>query len=151
MERDYTFNCLVTMPRHELEEFSHRVVSRMVPEESMQEIFTFEHDDSASEDRKQTAQLDAMLRLVAVALGEVQYAFSESDNASQNSQRMQRLILWHSYAMLFNLEEAVTLEQHCELAEELVQTPPKETLGWLAALSKLLQQYSELAAKNGNQ
>ncbi|MBL4829032.1 MAG: exoribonuclease R [Aliivibrio sp.] len=147
MDRDYTFNCLVTMPRHELEEFSHRVVSRMVPEESMKEIFTFEHDNSTSEDRKQTAQLDAMLRLVAVALGEVQYAFSESENAIQNCQRMQRLILWHSYAILFNLEEAVTLEQHCELAERLVQHPPKEALGWLAILSKLLQDYSELAVK----
>lgn len=106
MQRDYTFSCLVTMPRHELEEFSHRVVSRMVPEETMQEIFTFDQEETTDQDRMQTAQLDAMLRLSAVALGEVTHAFSESENAQQNSLRMMRLILWHTYAMLFNLEEA---------------------------------------------
>ncbi len=41
MLRDYTFDCLVTMPRHELEEFSARMISKMVPEDVMNELFTF--------------------------------------------------------------------------------------------------------------
>ncbi len=40
MLRDYTFDCLVTMPRHELEEFSARMISKMVPEDVMNELFT---------------------------------------------------------------------------------------------------------------
>jgi hypothetical protein len=147
MERDYTFECLVTMPRHDLEEFSHRVVSRMVPEETMKEIFTFDQEETVNEDRMQTAQLDAMLRLAAVALGEVTHAFSESDNSQQNSLRMMRLILWHAYAMLFNLEEAVTLEQHCELVETILMKPPTDALNWLPILSKLLGDYTSIAAK----
>ncbi|MCE7553967.1 hypothetical protein [Aliivibrio fischeri] len=147
MQRDYTFSCLVTMPRHELEEFSHRVVSRMVPEETMQEIFTFDQEETADQDRMQTAQLDAMLRLAAVALGEVTHAFSESENAQQNSLRMMRLILWHTYAMLFNLEEAVSLEQHCELVEKILTKPPTDALNWLPVLSKLLSDYAAIAAK----
>ncbi|MUK48929.1 exoribonuclease R [Aliivibrio fischeri] len=147
MQRDYTFSCLVTMPRHELEEFSHRVVSRMVPEETMQEIFTFDQEETMDQDRMQTAQLDAMLRLAAVALGEVTHAFSESENAQQNSLRMMRLILWHTYAMLFNLEEAVSLEQHCELVEKILVKPPTDALNWLPVLSKLLSDYAAIAAK----
>ncbi|GEK12453.1 exoribonuclease R [Aliivibrio fischeri] len=147
MQRDYTFSCLVTMPRHELEEFSHRVVSRMVPEETMQEIFTFDQEETTDQDRMQTAQLDAMLRLSAVALGEVTHAFSESENAQQNSLRMMRLILWHTYAMLFNLEEAVSLEQHCELVEKILVKPPTDALNWLPVLSKLLSDYAAIAAK----
>ncbi len=147
MERDYTFSCLVTMPRHELEEFSHRVISRMVPEEIMQEIFTFEHDETADQDRLQTVQLDAMLRLAAVALGEVNYAFTDSEHAQQNALRMMRLILWHTYAMLFNLEQAVSLEQHCELVEKILAKPPTDALNWLPVLSKLLTDYAAIAAK----
>ncbi|MCE7564844.1 exoribonuclease R [Aliivibrio fischeri] len=147
MQRDYTFSCLVTMPRHELEEFSHRVVSRMVPEETMQEIFTFDQEETTDQDRMQTAQLDAMLRLSAVALGEVTHAFSESENAQQNSLRMMRLILWHTYAMLFNLEEAVSLEQHCELVEKILAKPLTDALNWLPVLSKLLSDYAAIAAK----
>ncbi|OCH01971.1 hypothetical protein [Aliivibrio fischeri] len=147
MQRDYTFSCLVTMPRHELEEFSHRVVSRMVSEETMQEIFTFDQEETTDQDRMQTAQLDAMLRLAAVALGEVTHAFSESENAQQNSLRMMRLILWHTYAMLFNLEEAVSLEQHCELVEKILAKPPTDALNWLPVLSKLLSDYAAIAAK----
>ncbi len=41
MLRDYTFDCLVTMPRHELEEFSARMIGKMVPEDVMSELFTF--------------------------------------------------------------------------------------------------------------
>ena len=56
MQRDYTLNCLLTMPRHELEEFSLRVISRMVPEDVMQEIFTFEQEEVDSEERLKSAQ-----------------------------------------------------------------------------------------------
>ncbi|OCH15665.1 exoribonuclease R [Aliivibrio sp. 1S128] len=147
MERDYTFSCLVTMPRHDLEEFSHRVISRMVPEETIKEIFTFEQEETADQDRMQTAQLDAMLRLAAVALGEVTHAFSDSDNSQQNSLRMMRLVLWHAYAMLFNLEEAVSLEEHCELVEQILAKPPADALNWLPILSKLLSDYAAIAAK----
>lgn len=147
MERDYTFSCLVTMPRHDLEEFSHRVISRMVPEETIKEIFTFEQEETADPDRMQTAQLDAMLRLAAVALGEVTHAFSESENSQQNSLRMMRLVLWHVYAMLFNLEEAVSLEEHCELVEKILAKPPTDALNWLPILSKLLGDYAAIAAK----
>ncbi|WP_300177803.1 exoribonuclease R [uncultured Aliivibrio sp.] len=147
MERDYTFSCLVTMPRHDLEEFSHRVISRMVPEETIKEIFTFEQEEVANQDRMQTAQLDAMLRLAAVALGEVTHAFSESENSQQNSLRMMRLVLWHAYAMLFNLEETVSLEEHCELVEKILVKPPTDALNWLPILSKLLGDYAAIAAK----
>lgn len=147
MERDYTFACLVTMPRQELEEFSHRVISRMVPEEVMQEIFTFDQDEAADTDKMQTAQLDAMLRLTAVALGEVKLAFSESDNSAQNAERMYRLILWHCYAMLFNLEEAVTLEQHCQMVEKILKKAPSDALGWLPVLSNLLNEYAKIGSK----
>ena len=99
MERDYKFDCLVTMPRHELEEFSLRVISRMVPEDVMQELFTFDQEEIDSEDRMKSAQFDAMLRMTAIALGEVKGAFSESENAKQNADRMIRLILWHFYAL----------------------------------------------------
>ncbi len=118
MERDYKLDCLLTMPRHELEEFSMRVIGRMVPEDVMQELFTFEQEEVDSEERMKSAQFDAMLRMTAIALGEVKMAFSESDNALQNAERMTRLILWHFYAMSFNLEEAVSLEQHCEQVEK---------------------------------
>ena len=147
MERDYTFSCLVTMPRHDLEEFCHRVISRMVPEETIKEIFTLEQEDAANQDRMQTAQLDAMLRLAAVALGEVTHAFSESENSQQNSLRMMRLVLWHAYAMLFNLEETVSLEEHCELVEKILVKPPTDALNWLPILSKLLGDYAAIAAK----
>ena len=42
MLRDYTFDCLVTMPRHELEEFSARMISKMVPEDVMNDLFRSE-------------------------------------------------------------------------------------------------------------
>ena len=45
MLRDYTFDCLVTMPRHELEEFSARMISKMVPEDVMNELFTFDQEE----------------------------------------------------------------------------------------------------------
>ncbi|MGF1733866.1 exoribonuclease R [Photobacterium satsumensis] len=147
MERDYKLECLMTMPRHELEEFSLRVIGRMVPEDTMQEIFTFEQEEIDSEDRMKSAQFDAMLRMTAIALGEVSTAFEESENAKQNTVRMTRLILWHFYAMSFNLEEAVTLEQHCDEVEKLLVNAPKDAFGWIKALTDLLHTYAELNEK----
>lgn len=147
MERDYKLECLMTMPRHELEEFSLRVIGRMVPEDVMQELFTFEHEEVDSEDRMKSAQFDAMLRMTAIALGEVKLAFSESENAQQNSERMTRLILWHFYAMSFNLEEAVTLEQHCEQVEKILEKAPTDAFGWVKVLTELLHTYAELSDK----
>ncbi len=63
-----------------------------------------------------SARLDAMLRMTAIALSEIQQAFDDSDNAKQNSERMTRLVL----AFLRDLipfEEAITLETHCALVE----------------------------------
>lgn len=145
MQRDYTLNCLLTMPRHELEEFSLRVISRMVPEDVMQEIFTFEQEEVDSEDRLKSAQFDAMLRMTAVALGEVKEAFSESDKAKQNVERMTRLILWHFYAISFQLEEAVTLEQHCAEVEKILANAPDNAFGWISVLTELLHRYAALS------
>lgn len=145
MQRDYTLNCLLTMPRHELEEFSLRVISRMVPEDVMQEIFTFEQEEVDSEERLKSAQFDAMLRMTAVALGEVKEAFSESDNAKQNVERMTRLILWHFYAISFQLEEAVTLEQHCAEVEKILANAPDNAFGWISELTELLHRYAALS------
>ncbi|MBP2701450.1 exoribonuclease R [Photobacterium lucens] len=145
MQRDYTLNCLLTMPRHELEEFSLRVIGRMVPEDVMQEIFTFEQEEVDSEERLKSAQFDAMLRMTAVALGEVKEAFSESENAKQNTERMTRLILWHFYAISFQLEEAVTLEQHCAEVEKILANAPENAFGWISVLTELLHRYAALS------
>ncbi|GAA05812.1 hypothetical protein [Photobacterium leiognathi] len=145
MQRDYTLNSLLTMPRHELEEFSLRVIGRMVPEDVMQEIFTFEQEEVDSEERLKSAQFDAMLRMTAVALGEVKAAFSESENAKQNTERMTRLILWHFYAISFQLEEAVTLEQHCAEVEKILANAPENAFGWISVLTELLHRYAALS------
>ncbi|WP_318466625.1 exoribonuclease R [Photobacterium leiognathi] len=145
MQRDYTLNSLLTMPRHELEEFSLRVIGRMVPEDVMQEIFTFEQEEVDSEERLKSAQFDAMLRMTAVALGEVKEAFSESENAKQNTERMTRLILWHFYAISFQLEEAVTLEQHCAEVEKILAKAPENAFGWISVLTELLHRYAALS------
>ncbi|USD67966.1 exoribonuclease R [Vibrio sp. SCSIO 43136] len=143
MERDYSFECLVTMPRHELEEFSMRILTRMVPEDMMSELFTFENEETDNEERMKAAQFDAMLRMSAIALGQVILAFEESDNAKQNIQRMSRLLLWHFYAISFNLEKAISLEVHCAKVEEILQTPPKDALAWVKTLTELLHYYAE--------
>ncbi len=147
MIRDYTFNCLVTMPRHELEEFAARMISRMVPEDVMSEIFTFEQEEVDSEERMMSARLDANLRMTAIALSEIQQAFDDSENAKQNSERMTRLVLWHFYAISFNLEEAITLETHCELVEKLLVNAPVDAFGWVNTLTELLHTYAEINAK----
>lgn len=151
MIRDYTFDCLVTMPRHELEEFSVRMISKMVPEDVMNEIFTFEQEEVDSEERMMSARLDAMLRMTAIALSEIQQAFDDSENAKQNSERMTRLVLWHFYAISFNLEQAITLEKHCELVEQLLTKAPVDAFGWVNALTELLHTYADINAKQNPQ
>ncbi|MFG0774161.1 exoribonuclease R [Vibrio plantisponsor] len=151
MLRDYTFDCLVTMPRHELEEFAVRMISKMVPEDVMSEIFTFEQEEVDSEERMMSARLDAMLRMTAIALSEIQQAFDDSDNAKQNSERMTRLVLWHFYAISFNLEQAITLETHCELVEKLLVNAPVDAFGWVNALTELLHTYADINAKENPQ
>ncbi|AUI87990.1 exoribonuclease R [Vibrio azureus] len=150
MLRDYTFECLVTMPRHELEEFSARMISKMVPEDVMNELFTFEQEEVDSEDRMLSARLDAMLRMTAIALSEIQQAFDESENAKQNSERMTRLVLWHFYAISFNLEEAITLEAHCAQVEKILAEAPIDVFAWVKRLTDLLHIYAEINAnENG--
>ncbi|EGR3135370.1 exoribonuclease R [Vibrio parahaemolyticus] len=151
MLRDYTFDCLVTMPRHELEEFSARMISKMVPEDVMNELFTFDQEEVDSEDRMLSARLDAMLRMTAIALSEIQQAFDDSDNAKQNSERMTRLVLWHFYAISFHLEEAITLETHCELVEKLLENTPSDVFAWVKTLTELLHTYAEINAKENPQ
>jgi hypothetical protein len=151
MLRDYTFNCLVTMPRQELEEFSVRMISKMVPEDVMSELFTFEHEEVDSEERMMSARLDATLRMTAIALSEIQQAFDDSENAKQNSERMTRLVLWHFYAISFNLEQAISLETHCEQVEQLLVNPPADAFGWVKILTDLLHSYASINAKQNAQ
>ncbi|NOH31146.1 exoribonuclease R [Vibrio mediterranei] len=151
MLRDYTFNCLVTMPRHELEEFSLRMISRMVPEDVMSELFTFEQEEADSEERMMSARLDATLRMTAIALSEIQQAFDDSENAKQNSERMTRLVLWHFYAISFNLEQAIALEVHCEQVEKLLIDPPQDAFGWVKILTELLHTYAKINAEQNPQ
>ncbi|OEE49833.1 exoribonuclease R [Enterovibrio norvegicus] len=151
MLRDYTFECLVTMPRHELEEFSARIISKMVPEDVMSEIFTFEQEEIDSEERLLSARLDAMLRMTAIALNETQQAFDDSENAKQNSERMTRLILWHFYAISFRLEQAISLETHCEQVEALLKNAPTDVFAWVKTLTELLHIYAEISEKQNPQ
>ncbi|WP_261817786.1 exoribonuclease R [Vibrio gallicus] len=151
MLRDYTFDCLVTMPRHELEEFAARMISKMVPQDAMSELFTFDHEEVDSEERMMSARLDATLRMTAIALSEIQQAFDDSEHATQNSQRMTRLVLWHFYAISFNLEQAITLETHCEQVEKIVLNSPKDAFGWVKTLTELLHTYAAINAEQNPQ
>ncbi|MDG3084992.1 exoribonuclease R [Vibrio hannami] len=151
MLRDYTFECLVTMPRHELEEFSARMISKMVPEDVMSELFTFEQEEVDSEERMLSARLDAMLRMTAIALSEIQQAFEDSENAKQNSERMTRLVLWHFYAISFRLEQAIPLETHCEQVEALLKNTPVDVFNWVNTLTDLLHRYADISAKQNPQ
>ncbi|MDR9829573.1 exoribonuclease R [Vibrio sp. FNV 38] len=148
MLRDYTYDSLITIPRQDLEEFGARMISRMVPEDVMSEIFTFEQEEVDSEERMMSAQLDATLRMTAIALSEIQQAFDDSDNAKQNSERMTRLVLWYFYAVSFKLEKAISLETHCDYAEKLLAKAPADAFGWVKELTELLHRYAEL---NDNQ
>ncbi len=144
MSLDYTFDSLQSMQRQELEELAARMIQRLVPEDAMKELFTFEQEEVETEERLQAAQFDALLRMTAIALSELQLAFSESDNPQQNIERMTRLILWHFYAISFHLENAITLKVHCDKVEELLKQAPKDAFAWVKSLTDLLHHYAKL-------
>lgn len=148
MQRDYTYSCLSQMAREELEELSLRMVHRLVPEESMTELFTFDVDETENEDKLQEAQFDAMLRMNAIALSELPALFADSENKAQNVQRMQRLLLWHFYSVSFHLERAIPLETHCNHVEIIVKQSPQNALEWVTTLTDLLRQYAQIAQSN---
>ncbi|UPQ89771.1 exoribonuclease R [Vibrio sinaloensis] len=150
MSLDYTYDALSSMRREELEELSLRMIHRLVPEESMSELFTFDSDEVTSPDKQQEAQFDAMLRMSAIALSELPALFSESENKQQNILRMQRLLLWHFYAVSFHLEQAIALETHCNHVEVLLKQPPQNALEWVTTLTALLRQYAQVAQKKSN-
>ncbi|WP_394126299.1 exoribonuclease R [Vibrio hepatarius] len=145
MQRDYTYQSLSVMSRDELEELSLRMVHRLVPEESMTELFTFEQSETENEDKLQEAQFDAMLRMNAIALSELPALFSESENKEQNILRMQRLLLWHFYTVSFHLERAIPLDTHCNHVEVILKQSPQNALEWVTTLTDLLRQYAQIA------
>ncbi len=151
MIRDYQQACLLTMPRHELEEFAQRMIGRIISQDAMKELFTFEDEDSQNEDRLRSAQFDALLRMHALALSDLPDLFEESENKAQNIQRMTRLLLWHFYACSFHLEEAISLESHCDYIEaQLIANPPANTFAWVHALNEMLHHYAKLAVPENN-
>lgn len=141
---DYTYKALDVTPKEELTELSLRMLHRLVPEESANELFTFESEETESEERLQEAQFDAMLRLSAIALSELPALFAESENAAQNTLRMQRLLLWHFYAVSFQLERAIPLEVHCNHVEVILKQAPTSAIEWIATLTDLLRQYAKI-------
>ncbi|MFM2586747.1 exoribonuclease R [Vibrio sp. TBV020] len=145
MQRDYTYQSLSIMSRDELEELSLRMVHRLVPEDSMTELFTFEQSETENEEKLQEAQFDAMLRMNAIALSELPALFSESENKEQNIVRMQRLLLWHFYTVSFHLERAIPLETHCNHVEVILKQSPQNALEWVTTLTDLLRQYAQIA------
>ncbi|GAB2642145.1 exoribonuclease R [Vibrio panuliri] len=145
MQQDYTFDYLSTTPREELEELSLRLINRLISDDEMSELFTFDGDETESEDKLQEAQLDAMLRLNAIAISQLPALFAESENAKQNILRMQRLLLWHFYAISFRLERAIPLEVHCNHVETILKQSPEHTLEWVTTLTDLLRQYAKIA------
>ncbi|GLT20076.1 hypothetical protein GCM10007938_38590 [Vibrio zhanjiangensis] len=145
MERDYTLSYLKVTPKHDLEELSLKMLHRLIDEQSMTELFTFDSEETDSEDKFQQAQFDALLRMSAIALSQLPALFAESENSMQNIQRMQRLLLWHFYAVSFKLEQAITLETHCKHAEILLENAPLNALEWVACLTDLLRQYAQIA------
>ena len=75
----------------------------------------------------------------------------DSENAKQNSGLMTRLVLWHFYAISFNLEQAITLETHCEQVEKLLIDPPQDAFGWVKILTELLHTYAKINAEQNPQ
>ncbi|MGD8170720.1 exoribonuclease R [Vibrio sp. TRT 21S02] len=144
MERDYTYASLKQASPEELETLSMRLIHRLLPEESMSELFTFEQEEVANEERYQAAQFDAMLRMTAIALGEVPALFSGSENAQQNTLRMTRLLLWHFYAVSFHLANTIPLETHCNHVEFIIKKAPKDAFAWTKELTELLHQYAKI-------
>lgn len=145
MQRDYTYSSLTQTSREELEELSLKMIHRLIPEESMTELFTFEQDETEDQDKLQEAQFDAMLRMNAIALSQLPALFEESDNKQQNIIRMQRLLLWHFYTVSFHLERAIPLETHCNHVEIILKESPQNALEWVTTLTDLLRQYAQIA------
>ncbi|MGD8121412.1 exoribonuclease R [Vibrio sp. TRT 2004] len=145
MQRDYTYSSLTQTSREELEELSLKMIHRLIPEESMTELFTFEQDEAEDQDKLQEAQFDAMLRMNAIALSQLPALFEESDNKQQNIIRMQRLLLWHFYTVSFHLERAIPLETHCNHVEIILNESPQNALEWVTTLTDLLRQYAQIA------
>jgi hypothetical protein len=57
------------------------------------------------------------------------------------------LVLWHFYAVSFNLENAISLQTHCNHVELLLHNRPKDVLGWVKTLNDLLHAYAEINAE----
>ncbi|MDN3685702.1 exoribonuclease R [Vibrio sinaloensis] len=145
MERDYTFASLSTTSREELEELSMRMIQRLVPEESMNELFTFDQEETESEDKMLEARFDAMLRMSAIALSEVPALFSESDNQAQKyCAHAKTIALAFFYASSFQLDRAIPLETHCNHVEVLLKQAPNNALEWVTTLTDLLRQYAQI-------
>ena len=147
MEHDYTQLYLENTSSDELEELSLRMIHRLIDEQSMTELFTFDSEETDSEDKFQQAQFDALLRMSAIALSQLPALFSESEHSVQNIRRMQRLLLWHFYAVSFKLEQAIALETHCAHVEVMLDEAPSNTIEWVASLTDLLRQYATIASK----
>ncbi|WP_456295296.1 exoribonuclease R [Vibrio sp. AK197] len=145
MVQDYTYPCLSEMSNPELQELSHRLLHRLVPESSVKELFTFEDQQTMDDDKRQELHFDALLRMNAIALSEIPALFASADNPEQNIERMTRLILWHFYAVSFRLQNAISLKTHCDQVEALLNNRPKEAYQWVNSLTRLLQDYAELA------
>ncbi len=141
--QDYTYDCLSTMAREELENLSHRMLHRLVPESSVKELFNFEDESIENDDKRQELHFDALLRMNAIALSEIPAMFAESENPEQNIERMTRLVLWHFYAQSFHLERAIPLSMHCEKVEQILKQRPKEAYQWVNSLTRLLQDYAQ--------
>ncbi len=144
MTIDYKHDTLVSIPRDELQELSNRLISRVIDESMMTELFTFDSVQAEDQDSLLEAQFDSMLRMNAIALGLLPALFEDSNNEPQNVARMQRLLLWHFYAVSFKLESAVPLSTHCQCVESILKDSPKSTLEWLTSLTDLLHHYSKL-------
>lgn len=145
MQQDYRYDCLANTEKEELTELAMRMLHRLVPEPVVREIFHFQEQEKASDERQQEAYFDATLRLHAVALGEIPALFAESQSAEQNIDRMTRLILWHFYAIGFQLEPSINLQTHCAEVEARISPRPKDTLAWSNTLTELLYRYAALS------
>lgn len=144
MTTDYKYDTLVSIPRDELQELSNRLINRVIDESMMAELFTFDSVQTEDQDSLLEAQFDSMLRMNAIALGLLPALFEDSNNEQQNVARMQRLLLWHFYAISFKLESAVPLSTHCQSVESILKDSPQSTLEWLTSLTDLLHHYSKL-------
>ncbi|MGL4829140.1 MAG: exoribonuclease R [Vibrio sp.] len=144
MVRDYTYQCICAMDKEDLTEYSLRILHRLISEDILRELYRFDDEEFEGEEKAQMAHIDAMVKMHAIALGQLPSLFEDSDQATQNSQRMIRLLMWHFYAIAFHLEQTVDLEIHCAEVEKLIAANPENALAWSTQLTELLYRYSEL-------